>query len=107
MKNFRENRKKSFLHSLRMPLIMFLLLLALLTVGILKFNQMAREQNLELAKDSLKKAIIQCYAIEGMYPPNVDYLKEQYDLHIDTNKYYVFYDCFSSNIMPEYDIFVK
>ena len=58
-----------------------------------------------LAAETLRKAItracIQCYAIEGRYPPGVEYLEENYGIQIDHDKYNVFYDGFASNIMPE------
>ena len=47
------------------------------------------------------RACIQCYAIEGRYPPSVEYLEENYGIQIDHDKYNVFYDGFASNIMPE------
>ena len=41
------------------------------------------------------------FAIEGRYPPSVEYLEENYGVQIDHDKYNVFYDGFASNIMPE------
>ena len=43
----------------------------------------------------------QCYAIEGRYPPSVEYLEENYAVQINRKKYNVFYDGFASNVMPE------
>lgn len=50
---------------------------------------------------AITRACIQCYAIEGRYPPSVEYLEENYGIQIDHDKYNVFYDGFASNIMPE------
>ena len=44
---------------------------------------------------------MQCYAIEGRYPPSVDYLEENYGILIDRDKYDVFYSGFASNFMPD------
>lgn len=59
-------------------------------------------------EDTLKKAVtrasVQCYAIEGRYPPSVEYLEENYGIQIDRKKYNVFYDGFASNVMPEIKI---
>lgn len=56
-------------------------------------------------EDTLKKAItrasVQCYAIEGRYPPSVEYLEENYGIQINRKKFGVFYDGFASNVMPE------
>lgn len=56
-------------------------------------------------EDTLKKAItrasVQCYAIEGRYPPSVEYLEQNYGIQINREKYHVFYDGFASNVMPQ------
>ena len=50
---------------------------------------------------AIKKAAVQCYAIEGFYPPEPDYLVENYGVIIDYNKYAVSYISFTSNIIPD------
>lgn len=50
------------------------------------------------------KGFGQCYAIEGRYPPSVEYLEENYAVQINRKKYNVFYDGFASNVMPEITI---
>lgn len=61
--------------------------------------------------ESLRKAIarssVQCYAIEGRYPPSVEYLEENYGIRIDRDKYAVFYEGFASNIMPEITVIAQ
>jgi hypothetical protein len=52
-------------------------------------------------EDSIKRAAISCYAIEGCYPPTLDYLRENYGVYIDDEKYMVYYDVFASNLMPD------
>lgn len=54
-----------------------------------------------LAEESIRRAVISCYAIEGRYPENYGYIREHYDVRIDEEKYYVVYDVFASNIMPD------
>ena len=48
---------------------------------------------------AIKRAVIQCYAIEGFYPPEVSYLEEHYGIIID-DKYIVEYKSFSANNLP-------
>jgi len=50
---------------------------------------------------ALRKAAVQCYAIEGFYPPEPDYLVENYGIIIDYDKYAVSYISFTANIMPD------
>jgi len=59
------------------------------------------------AASTLEKAIIraavQCYAIEGFYPPDVTYLKDHYGIIID-KKYIVEYRCFTGNNIPTINV---
>lgn len=63
-----------------------------------------KAEQLNVLDQAVKRATIQCYAIEGRYPPSVEYLEEHYGLSIDRKKYYVFYDGWASNIMPDITI---
>ena len=54
---------------------------------------------------AVRRASVQCYAIEGRYPPSVEYLEENYGIAIDRERYHVFYEGFASNIMPDITVF--
>lgn len=58
-------------------------------------------------EDSVRQAVMSCYAIEGVYPPNIDYLVEHYGLQIDSSKYRVRYDVFAENLMPDITVTKK
>lgn len=90
-----------------MPTIFFGLLVWLLVAAAGYFQKMDQEQGLALTRQAVRKAVLQCYAIEGMYPAELSYLKEHYNLKIDEEKYRVGYDCFASNIMPEIYVFER
>lgn len=107
MKNLKEKKQKIIRRTVVMPVLLSICMILIFFAGIIRFHRIGQEQELALARDALKKAVIQCYAIEGVYPADVNYLKENYYLSIDEKKYDIFYDCFSSNIMPEYDVFEK
>lgn len=42
--------------------------------------------------DAIRRASVQCYSIEGRYPPSVEYLEDNYGIVIDRERYNVFYD---------------
>ena len=50
---------------------------------------------------AIRRAAVQCFAIEGFYPPEVDYLVENYGVIIDYDKYAVKYKASMSNVMPD------
>ena len=106
MKNLKKNGRKWW-QSLIAPVVIFGLLLWLLAVGTGYFQKVSGEQGLVLAEQAIRKAVLQCYAVEGMYPADFSYLVEHYNLRIDEEKYRVSYDCFASNIMPEIYVFEK
>ena len=53
---------------------------------------------------AIRKAAVQCYAIEGFYPPDVDYLVSHYGIIIDDKKYAVSYIAFTANNMPDIQV---
>lgn len=65
------------------------------------------EKQFEILSEAVKRSAVQCYAIEGFYPPNIEYLEDNYGLIIDHDKYVVSYSIFASNIMPEIEIYLK
>ena len=65
-----------------------------------------KEQELALS-NALEHAITTCYALEGIYPPNLQYMKEHYGLTFNEDLFYVSYRPIASNIRPEYNILDK
>ena len=49
----------------------------------------------------MHNAALTCYAVEGAYPEDLDYLREHYGLAYDQSRYIVNYDAFASNLIPE------
>lgn len=54
----------------------------------------------ERLEDAVRRAAVSCYAEEGVYPPDVDYIRERYGVLIDEDRYTVHYNIFAENIMP-------
>ena len=61
----------------------------------------AKSEGSDTLIKAIRQASVQCYAIEGRYPPSVEYLEEHYGIQIDRERYNVFYSGFASNIMPD------
>ncbi len=60
----------------------------------------ALEEKLQL-ENALKSSTVACYAIEGAYPPNLDYLIENYGIQINGARFVVKYEYQASNLMPD------
>ena len=57
-------------------------------------------RELDIVRDAVKNAALTCYAVEGMYPDDLEYLREHYNLSFNEEKYHVFYEPLASNLMP-------
>lgn len=64
-------------------------------------------EQLQIAADAIERAARQCYALEGAYPPTLDYLEENYGLMLDWTRYHYFYDVIGSNIHPIIEVQLK
>ena len=80
---------------------------AVLIAGIYYISNMGSEQGIKLTREAAIRTAVECYAIEGIYPPNVKYMEDNYNLSYDKTKYYIHYDAFASNIMPTIEVYEK
>lgn len=76
------------------------LVLLLFRTAVRDLDRAAREQGAEQLEQALRQAAVACYASEGIYPPNVDYLREHYGVQVDSETYIVHYEIFADNLMP-------
>ena len=108
MKNFAnvKARRTEILGWLR-SILFVIVISAVLIAGIFYISNMGNEQGLKLTKEAAVRTMIECYAIEGIYPPNVQYMVDNYNLSYDDTKYFIHYDAFASNIMPTIDVYEK
>ena len=55
----------------------------------------------ESIKTAIQQSALQCYVVEGAYPPNLKYLEDHYGLRVNTTDYYVVYDAYAENQLPD------
>lgn len=70
-------------------------------------QEAGEEERFEILADAIVRSAVQCYAIEGFYPPSIKYLEDNYGLVVDHDKYVVSYSIFASNIMPDVEVYLK
>jgi len=58
-------------------------------------------EDMHQLEEALRKSCVACYAAEGIYPPTLDYLKENYGLQVDETRYTVRYSAIAENLMPD------
>jgi hypothetical protein len=99
--------KREYIKELALPLAIFLLLALFLIFGLKSANESAQKEGFLYLQNALNRASVQCYAVEGMYAPDVAYLEDNYGVIIDHDKYIVHYEAFASNIMPTITVLDK
>lgn len=104
MKVKSQNKEKNQVLGYVLSLAAMTALVAVFAAAVVNFSGRTGAREEETLKKAVTRASVQCYAIEGRYPPSVDYLEENYGIQINRKKYNVFYDGFASNVMPEINI---
>jgi hypothetical protein len=62
-------------------------------------------EGLKVDKEAIVRATVQCYSLEGRYPPDLDYLEINYGLTLDRDRYVYHYQTVGENMMPRIDLF--
>lgn len=101
MKRFGAAGRQSVLREMVRPILLFVLVVAVLLVGIGRLNTASLQEELATAEEAVRRAAVQCYAVEGSYPPNLEYMKENYGLAVDESRFVVHYQPIGSNLMPQ------
>ena len=81
--------------------VLFVLIVLAAVLFLTAFSRNSAERETRMVKDAVRSAVINCYAVEGAYPENLSYLRENYGLAYDEERYTVFYDYFASNQFPD------
>ena len=84
-------------------LIKLLTIAAVLVLAVLLVTRIDRAQDsaeTELVYNAIKNAALTCYAVEGMYPDDLNYLIEHYNLSYNKDRYIVYYEPLASNVIP-------
>ena len=76
-------------------------------VGVNTVDDTTSNEQAKSLETAVRRSVAQCYAVEGTYPPSLEYLEEHYGLLYDTDSFYIDYTAIGSNIMPDITILPK
>lgn len=109
MKKFKLRKEpvRKRIRGLLLTVFIIAMILGSLTFGTVYIAKMSGRHGVQVTREAVRRAVVQCYAIEGIYPPNVEHLVNEYGLTYDATKYYIFYEIFASNIMPTIEVYEK
>ena len=92
--------KKRFNRLTVLSVILFALIVVWFVISVGNAGKAADRKRTESVYSTVMNGAVLCYSIEGEYPPDLDYLKENYGINYDSDKYTVSYDYFGANIRP-------
>lgn len=102
-----SDRKTNRIAPILAIVLAFLLLCVLLFLVLGSSGKDLEEDGAMAIQDAVRRHALQCYVVEGVYPPDLAYLEENYGLQVNTRDYYVVYDAFASNVPPTIRVIKK
>ncbi|NDL66170.1 hypothetical protein [Anaerotalea alkaliphila] len=88
--------------------LVFLVLILCWTMGALgSYREQAGKERTAEMEETIRQYAVQCYALEGAYPPDLAHLAKEYGLVLDEDRYFYYYSAFASNILPEVIVIEK
>ena len=84
-------------------IIKLIVIAAVIAMAVLLAGRMSSSQDNEetqIVENAVRNAAITCYAVEGAYPEDVEYLRQNYHLAYDEHRYFVTIESFAPNIFP-------
>lgn len=98
-----SNKPSGFLLSV----CVFLAVIFLFMGGLSSLSDSTLRRQKESLENAITRSVTYCYTVEGTYPENLDYLKENYGLTYDEDVFYVDYRVMGANILPDVTIIEK
>jgi len=83
------------------PALFTTLIILMVFVGLRQAETSSNDEGLRILEDSIHRAVVMNYAIEGRYPESIEYIETRFGIYIDRTRFIVHYRIFASNILPE------
>lgn len=99
--------KKRIADSAGFSIMFFVVVMIVFIVGVSMISTTGSRDEKTVLETALNRDIIHCYAVEGYYPPSLEYIEDHYGLTYNHSKYIVDYESIGSNIMPTFAIYEK
>lgn len=85
----------------------FLAVTVIFVQGLSSLSDSTKRRQKESLENAITRSVTYCYAVEGVYPENLDYLKKNYGLAYDEDSFFVDYHVVGSNVLPDITIIEK
>lgn len=96
-----KNKNKIQFFTAILPVFIFTAVISVVLLGLSDTSGSVESEGLRVAQEAIARAAVSCYAIEGSYPDTYEYLRDNYGLSVNEERYIVHYQVFAANIMPD------
>lgn len=86
------------------PLLLGIIVVMVFLYGVNYISSSSVDKQQESLENAISRDIAQCYAVEGVYPPNLEYITEHYGLTYNEDLFFVDYQSIGGNILPDVTI---
>ena len=107
MNRFESHKGLNKIRLIPLPILAFILLFFLFLGGVSSVSDTTYEKQEESLHTAIERSVIQCYAVEGTYPPSLTYLEDHYGITYNHDLFFVDYQVYGSNIFPETTVLRK
>lgn len=97
----RRYRNRGTWISLVLGVLLFAAVAVWMVRGVREAAEVSDREGLRMAQEAADRAVVSCYALEGVYPATYEDLKAKSGLVIDEERYIVFYEAVATNIRPD------
>lgn len=103
-----ENRRKRIPDNVYniISIVIFAAVMVLFFLAVDATGKSSIRKQKESLENAIARDIVQCYAIEGRYPPSLEYIEEHYGLIYDKDTFFVDYMPIASNLYPDVTVIV-
>ncbi len=75
-------------------------LVVVVAVALVRFSGRTSTLSTASVERAIQGAVMQCYALEGAYPPDLAYLETNYGLLLDRTRFVFLYEVPGANLLP-------
>lgn len=95
---------RNLLRGLAFTLAAFIAILLVLLTGVGQIDARSSDEQAASLRETVLRAVLTCYAVEGRYPADAAYLCDYYGLTYDRQRFTVVLDAFAENILPDISV---
>lgn len=93
-------RRRFWGRGIALSLVLFAAVILVFVRALGSVSASAHSESKQAAEEAIRRAIVTCYAVEGVYPSEFSYLEEHYGVRVSRDRYAVHYQALGENVMP-------